>query len=423
MGCMAAVGALRAQAPLLDARPVRHLRVQPPAGTAWHLQRSLDGGQSWQWASGPHFSDGSPLLLTESAGPPTDFRMVPANLADHPFPASPAGWTALLVRDGGVSEVVFMSASRGFFRLDAGHARPFTCTWRRSGPDRAEAILTYSDGSHVLLRLALTNGSLGHWGMEGLASPAAAATVREPVESGTLQFVEGRLRRLGRNPEIAADLHGLQFLFDEGGARTLVRFTDSQHAEIAPPDGPVRAVTYNYERETLAKGRVSFQPGGTELILEMNGPGTGIFQEVLPEQPPAGAPPFFPPRQGSFTTPVQRETPRDGACPPPSLSGLAFIVHGSSPCTLTFNADGTGTASKEINGSVEVTAFTWAYSRTGGAGASVALTFPGVSRDLIDDYQFDFSSNCSGRFRRDSYASGSATGAVSGTFTPAPTGG
>ena len=55
--------------------------------------------------------------------------------------------------------------------------------------------------------------------------------------------------------------------------------------------------------------------------------------------------------------------------------------------------------------------------------ASVALTFPGVSRDLIDDYQFDFADDCAGKFRRDSYASGGSAGVTAGTFTAGPGGG
>jgi hypothetical protein len=48
----------------------------------------------------------------------------------------------------------------------------------------------------------------------------------------------------------------------------------------------------------------------------------------------------------------------------------------------------------------------------------VSITFPGAGSDLIEDYQLDFSDDCTGAFRRDSYANGNTAGTTGGTFGP-----
>jgi hypothetical protein len=351
------------------------------------------------------------------------FRAVsvdPAAVGDAPVGG--AGLTALLVRSGGNhSEVVFMSATDGFYRLDEQHARTFGYRWVKTGPQGAEVVLSWSDGTHSLLRMELETKTSGRWGMEPLADPAGAAAVGETGDGGLLQLVTGRIRRNGL-AELPADLSGREMLLDEGGMVTSVRFADGHRARLRSPGAAEREVEVVYERENAARGSLRFEPLGWQILLEMNGAGGGTFQEQAVPAPQGQAPPFVP-RRGVFTTPVERPEVPNGDCPPESLGGRSYIVHGSTVCTLTFKADGTGTAAKEVNGSLEVTAFTYAYARTGAASASLALTFPGVSRDLIDDYQFDYSDDCAGKFRRDSYASGGSAGVTAGTFTAGPGGG
>lgn len=403
----------------------RRLRIPAAPGTAWQLERSVSGGTPWERVGEPRFGVAGEVVIDDFglAVAGQRFRAVsvdPAVVGDAPVGG--AGLTALLVRSGGNhSEVVFMSATDGFYRLDEQHARTFGYRWVKTGPQGAEVVLSWSDGTHSLLRMELETKTSGRWGMEPLADPAGAAAVGETGDGGLLQLVTGRIRRNGL-AELPADLSGREMLLDEGGMVTSVRFADGHRARLRSPGAAEREVEVVYERENAARGSLRFEPLGWQILLEMNGVGGGTFQEQAVPAPQGQAPPFVP-RRGVFTTPVERPAVPNGDCPPESLGGRSYIVHGSTVCTLTFKADGTGTAAKEVNGSLEVTAFTYAYARTGAASASLALTFPGVSRDLIDDYQFDYSDDCAGKFRRDSYASGGSAGVTAGTFTAGPGGG
>ena len=412
-------GVVLGQGPLLDFREKRRVGFVAPEGSAWQLEQAKDGVRGWERAGGVVYGRGKTVVV-EDVGGGAGYRLVPVDPAEGNALVKPGGWTALLVRGGGVaSEMVFMTDGEGFYRMDAGHARGFTCEWVKTGRDVAEAVLTWTDGTRALLRVEMASRQVGRWWMEAMGDPDAIGAVGEMVDGGLLQMVEGRVVR-GAVLAMPESTEGREFLFDEGGAVTALRFSDALHAEVTLPSGKGAAQGFMYERESGSRARLHSDADGVEMLLELLAPGVGVFEEVVPAQPVGGMPPMAVPRRGVFTTPVERTAVRDGDCPPPSLGDLGLVVHGSSPCTLRFNADGTGTATKEVNGSVEVTAFTWAYARTGGTGASVALTFPGVSRDLIDDYQLDFTSDCGGRFRRDSYASGSSAGVMSGTFTPAP---
>jgi hypothetical protein len=419
---LAAVG--KAQVAPVRMELGRLLRFPAAEGTAWQIERSVEGGD-WKPMGPPRFGRHGEVVADdfEEARAGQKFRAVsvdPAGVGDAPVTG--AGWTALLARSGAApSEVVFMSATAGFYRLDAQHARTFDYRWVKTGPQAAEAILSWSDGTHALLRMELLTKTSGRWGMEALADPAGAAAVLETSDGGLLQLVPGRVRQ-AVPAELPADLAGREVLLEEGGIVTSVRVGDGHRARLRLPGAAEREVDVAYERENVSRGTLRFEPMGWQILLEMNGAGMGTFLEQTPAVPQGQAPPFVP-RRGVFTTPVERPPLPAGDCPPESLGGRSYVVHGSTVCTLTFKADGTGTAAKEVNGSLEVTAFTYAYARTGATSASVALTFPGVSRDLIDDYQFDFSNDCAGKFRRDSYASGGSAGVTAGTFTAGPVGG
>ena len=424
-GVLLMAGVVEAQLGPVRMEPGRRLRIPAAPGTAWQLERSVSGGGPWEPVGEPRFGVAGEVVIDDFGLEPGGqrFRAVsvdPAAVGDAPVRG--AGLTALLVRSGGShSEVVFMSATDGFYRLDEQHARTFAYRWLKTGPQAAEVILSWSDGTHSLLRMELQTKTSGRWGMEPLADPAGAAAVGETGDGGLLQLVTGRIRR-NVAAELPADLSGREMLLDEGGMVTSVHFGDGHRARLRSPGAAEREVEVVYERENAARGSLRFEPVGWQILLEMNAAGVGSFQEQTVAAPQGQAPPFVP-RRGVFTTPVERPPVPGGDCPPESLGGRSYVVHGSTVCTLTFKADGTGTAAKEVNGSLEVTAFTYAYARTGATSASVALTFPGVSRDLIDDYQFDYAGDCAGKFRRDSYASGGSAGVTAGTFTAGPSGG
>jgi hypothetical protein len=191
-----------------------------------------------------------------------------------------------------------------------------------------------------------------------------------------------------------------------------VRFTGPTEISVTSPGGATATGTYAYDpasgKEALLHlNAVNFP--SLELDLELTAPGMGKFNTGDDNGPP---------RTGTFTLPDEQELPANPDCPPLSIAGQSYVINDSSPCTLTFNADGSGTQTKEVNGALQATPFRFSYSRTGRNKASVAITFSGVGSDLIDDYQLDFDNDCAGEFQRDSYADGDSAGNESGTFGP-----
>jgi hypothetical protein len=191
--------------------------------------------------------------------------------------------------------------------------------------------------------------------------------------------------------------------------------------ELTAPDGTRLTGTYSYDPVSTVRGSLSLNfADGPSLDLDMSltAGGTGKFKEIPATQgDPGGG--GSAPRNGTFTLPEEQAPPPNPDCPPPGLSGRSFFVNDdSSPCTLTFNSDGTGVQEREVNGSIEKTYFNYSYSRTGNKSASVSVTFPGAGSDLVEDYDMDFEDDCTGKFHRDSYADGDRAGSSAGTFGP-----
>ena len=414
-GLASLAGAQNLPAP--DIAPARHIQFTPQQGTAWYVDGSADG-QAWHEVAGPFFATGAVVDQLVPAGADTQFQLRyvdPATVGHAPVTVD--GHSVRMERAGGLVEVVFMNAVRGFIRIEGGHMRSFTYVWLKKSPDEGEAVLSGLDGTFTLLRLKFSDGQLGRWGMEDIPSPADAAKIAVTLDAGAFTFREGRFRRGLKRSVLPATLTGSGMALNEGGLITHLHFATGSSVNLTTPNGNQAGGTYAYDPENTTRGRLDLQiangaPLG--LGLDLTAPGVGRFEEILPPGAPAEASPRF----GTFTLPEQQEPSDSGDCPPDDLAGLSFTINDSSPCTLTFHGDGTGVQTKEVEGALEVTHFTYSYSQTGGNSASVAVTFSGAGGDLVDDYQMDFNSDCSGRFDRDSSANGSFTGSESGSFAP-----
>jgi hypothetical protein len=172
-------GVVMGQGPLLDFREKRQVRFVAPEGSAWHLERAKNGVGGWERAGGVVYGRGKPVVVEDAVGG-AGYRLVPVDPAEGNALVKPGGWTAVLVRAGGVvSEMVFMTDREGFYRMDAGHARGFTCEWVKTGRDVAEAVLTWTDGTRAMLRVEMTSRQVGRWWMETMGDPDAVGSVGE----------------------------------------------------------------------------------------------------------------------------------------------------------------------------------------------------------------------------------------------------
>lgn len=411
--------------PALEIREAQHFHFLPEPGTAWYLDGSEDG-LSWKAAAGPFFANGEPIdhvQRTDRAVKEYRLRPVDPATVGH-APVTVAGFSCVMENAGQPLEVVFMNEVRGFIRIDDKHARSFTYTWLKKSADEGEAILSGADGTFTLLRLQFKDGQLGRWGMEDIPSPQAAPLVVDTLDAGAFTFLKGRMRRDLKYAALPLDIAGGRLLLNEAGKLTHLEFSNAGAVEILTASGERVRGSYTYDPHDATRAGLRVElpnapPFG--LSLDLTAPGMGRFEEVLP--PGAGARANQPPRSGTFTLPDDQPEPANPDCPPTDITGLSLVINDSSPCTLVFNGDGMGVQIKEVNGAVEITPFQYSYSRTGGNGASVAITFPGAAGDLIDDYVLDFKDDCTGSFQRNSFHDGTSSGSGEGTFGPgAPAG-
>ena len=403
--------------PAPDIAPARHVRFTPQPGTAWYLDGSADG-QAWHEVAGPFFATGAAVDHLQPAGAETLFRLRyvdPATIGHAPVTVE--GHSVVMEQSGERIEVIFMNAARGFIRIEGGNMRSFTYDWLKKAPDEGEAILRGLDGTFTLLRLKFSDGKLGRWGMEDIPSPQDAVKIKETLDGGAFTYREGRFRRGLKHAALPGTLAGTSMAFNEGGQLTHLHFTSETTVVLTAANGSIVQGTYAYDPENATSGELNLHLTGgpsLDLSLDLTAPGVGRFEEIFSPDVPGGVIP----RSGTFTLPEEQNPPVNPDCPPDGLAGLTFVINDSSPCTLTFNGDGTGVQTKEVEGAMEITPFTYDYSRTGGNSASVAITFPGAGGDLIDDYQMEFDDDCTGSFQRDSSANGAATMSETGTFGP-----
>ncbi len=391
----------------------------PQPGTAWNLEGS-ETGESWSVMGGPFFATGSVVEHSTPRGRFTRFRLAyvdPASVGKAPVTLDHT--SVMMEKAGAPVEVVFMSATTGFIRMDATHARSFTYTWRKTSPDAGEAILSGLDGTFTLVRLKFIDGRLGSWGMEDIATPESASLIHQPVDGGAFSFIQGRFGAGLAKGELPLDFAGSSLVLNEGGSLSHVEFTGEETLKLTTAKGKVLNGTYTYDPASATRGTLFLSVADAlplPLDLTLTAPGTGKFKEIVAPPQQGGVAAI--PRNGTLSLPERQFPPDNPDCPPDNLGGRIYVINDSSPCTLTFNGDGTGMQMREVNGTLQKIYFTYSYNRTGRSSASVTVTFPGAGSDLIDDYQMDFSGDCSGAFRRDSYANGNSAGSTDGTFGP-----
>ncbi len=415
-GGMASLAAAQ-NLPAPEIAPARHFRFTPEPGTAWYLDGSTDG-QAWHEVAGPFFATGAAVDHLLPAGADTQFKLRfvnPAAIGHAPVVVD--GHSVRMERSGEPVEVVFMNAVRGFIRIEGGHMRSFTYSWLKKSPNEGEAVLSGLDGTFTLLRLKFSDGQLGRWGMEDIASLQDAARIKETLDAGAFTFREGRFSRGTKHASLPKTLAGSGMALNEGGLISHLHFATESAVTLTAPDGNTAGGTYAYDPESATHGELDLDLTDGQSLglgLDLTAPGVGRYKEIIIPGAPSGGIP----RNGTFTRPEEQEPGPNDDCPPDDLAGLSFIINDSSPCTLSFNGDGRGMQTKEVDGALEVTHFTYSYSQTGGTSGSVAITFPGAGGDLVDDYQLEFRNDCSGNFDRDSSSNGASTGSESGTFGP-----
>lgn len=397
--------------------PAKHLQFTPQPGTAWYLDGSADG-QAWTQQAGPFFATGATVDHFQPAGPANQFRLRyvdPATVGNAP--AAVAGTSVVMEKAGEPVEVVFMNEVRGILRLDENHARSFTYTWTKTGANEGEAILKGFDGKLTLLRLKFSDRELGRWGLEDIPNTAAAARITQTLDSGAFSFRAGRFRRGQSKATLPGGLTGRSMILNEGGRLTHLKFDTGSTATVTTAKGQVLESTYAYDPQNNSLGTLHLRllnmaPLG--LRLELNSPGTGTFSDLsqVAGQTPA--------RNGTFTLPDEQTPPTNPDCPPDSIAGLSYflLIAETSPCSLTFRADGTGYVSKEVEGSLQVTPFSYSYHLTGGRSAKVSLIFHSDTQDIVDDYDMTWKDDCTGEFDRSSFVNGNSTGKLEGSFSP-----
>lgn len=413
MACAPVVSAQNLPAP--DIAPAHHIEFTPQPGTAWYLDGSADG-LTWEQQAGPFFANGQAARHFQPAGAVRQFRLRyvdPATIGHAPVMLE--GKSLIMEKEGRPIEIVFMNAVRGMLRLDDLHARTFTYTWIKTSPDGGEAILSGTDGTTALLRLSFSDAALGRWGMEDIPNRAAAARIAVPLDSGAFSFREGRFRRGQESAALPLDLDGRSLVLNEAGRLSHLTFTSPSTVTLRPPSGGTLDAACTWDPRQAQQGRLTLEfPGALPIALDLDlqSPGAGVFTDAPLA---AGASPG---RAGSFTLPDEQEPPPNPNCPPPGIAGMSFLINDSAPCTLSFQADGTGMVRKEINGATQFIPFLYSYSCTGGRSAKCTLTFPGGAGDAIDEFDMNWEDDCTGSFKRQSFANGAAAGTGTGTFGP-----
>lgn len=424
--CLAGAARLWAQAPAdLDIRPRMAYEFQTTAGQAYLIEGSANG-QTWTPVADPIFGDGQMerAVLPAAAGQSySQFRVRPVSAASF-LPATTAlgGKTISLNDHGQAKQLIFFPSiqgvTRGFLKTDANRARSFVWTVQQVSARRVTVSLQFFDGSTSRVDLQFSNGVLGSYEMRD----RSAAGQVQGTEAGAFSVHNGRIRDNPGQAVLPAVLIGQSLGFEEGGELTRMDFTTNNSVTVTGPDGSVDVQSYTYEviSPGVADLRVDrpAQPQVPPMLfqLALNSQATGNFNRFPISLPGGDIVPGVLPQPGVFNVPTGPVVSNSVTGPPKSLDGKTIQMGGDDPVTLTFNSDGTGTATREDNGSVEVTPFTYDYSPTDDDEASLALTFPGAQNDRVEDYDLDFSGNSSGSYQSNTYQGGELANSSSGNF-------
>lgn len=405
--------------PELSIGPALEYRFETRPGAVYELQCSRDG-ETWEKVAGPFFGHGEPVegFLRGEAAARRLFRyrvqeLDPASIG--PAPEKLRKQTLVFNDEGEPRQFVFFDAERGMLKTDAFHARSFTAEQRRVAPDRLEVNLTYHDGSRARLELRFLDGRLGtaRWRQTGVSGEPEFSDV------GPFSLHPGRLPETSGAVSLPEDLTGKSLLFASGSQSTRLEFTSPREVTVYQAGADPVVLPYVYELESFKSGMLQLErPDGAlvEYALDLKGPASGSF--LKSENPAGGEGPAPAPlsSDGNFNLSTEPEQPVNPNCPPPDLAGHSFYLAGSDPVTLMFNADGSGNALRRANGSVEVTPFTYSYTRSGRTSASLTLTFPGAVNDLIEDYTLNFNEDCGGSYERSEFEGGQFTNRNGGLF-------
>lgn len=390
-------------------------------GAVYTVEGSADG-KTWTPLAGPIFGDGS--LARSLVGPagtaPPLLRARAVDAAAY-GPSTPqlGGKTLVLNDQGRARQLIFFPSiqgvRRGVLKTDAAHARSFLWQARRTSGNKAVAELRYFDGTTSEVDLSFSNEQLGSYQMRDLDQ----AGVPQGTEGGGFSLHAGRIRDAPSDAVLPATLAGQSLLLEEGGLVTRFDFAADGSVGLFRPDGSTELRRFQFNRTAPGQAELRVEAlGGLGAIyqLQLSTQATGKYERMPLPLSGGGFPSGFLPRPGTFNVPTLPVVANSTTGPPRSLGGKVLQLNGEDPVTLTFHSDGTGTATREEEGSVEVTPFSYNYAPTDEDEASLALTYPGAQTDHVEDYNLDFSDPSSGTYRTSKYNGGELARSSSGSF-------
>jgi len=399
------------------------MEFQTTDGAAYMVEGS-NNGQTWTQIAGPLFGNGGLARALLPQRPSYTQRRVRVLNEASLLPGT-SQWEgkSILLNDGGrPRQIIFFPTAqgvrRGMLKTDATHARSFT--WKSSRQTAAEStvVLEYLDGTKSTLSLKFSTVQLGGYELHD-QDPAGNFQVSE---AGSFSLHEGQIQDMLSRVVLPTNIGGQQWMIEEGGALTRFDFGNDGTVTVNYPGGSTEKRNYQFARGTNpANGALKITSSnqtspGLQYQVQMTTQGTGNTSRMplpIPGQP---LPPGTLPLPGNVNIPTARVITQSTTGPPSSLNGKTLQLNGNEPVTLTFHSDGTGTATREENGSVEVTPFIYNYSPTDDDEASLALIYPGAQTDRVEDYDLDFSANGSGSFRSSSFEGGELAQNSTGSF-------
>ncbi len=412
-----AVGAQGLPAPAIQARTA--YTFDTVEGAAYLIEGTVNG-EDWVTVAGPIFGDGTKAqaMLPAEAAEYGQLRVRPVSAASYePATTALGGKTIALNDNGKVRQLVLFASSqgvtRGMLKTDAQHARSVVWKARRISASQVSVALQFFDGTTSTVDLKFSNGQLGTYQMRDLSGSGQL----QVMEAGSFSTHVGRMRDNPSQAALPSALVGQTIGFEEAGDLTRMFFASGTNVVVTKPDGTTEVGKYTYDITSPVIASLNIEtPGqaGQNYQLEPEIPGAGGFNRTPMI---GGAPaPNTPPQPGNFNIPSGPVVPNSATGPPRSLEGRVLEMGGSNPVTLTFNEDGTGTATREDGGSVEVTPFTYDYAPTGEDEASLAITYPGADTDRVEDYDLDFNGANGGSFEGSIYEGGELSQSSSGNF-------
>ena len=385
-----------------------------------YLVEGTVSGLTWVTVAGPVFGDGqaAKAMLPLSSAAYRQFRVRPVPAADYgPATTALGGKTVSLNDNGRARQLIFFpviqGVKRGILKTDGMHARSFVWEIRRGSAAGVSIQLQFFDGTSSTVDLTFSNGQLGSYQMRDRNAAGAV----QVMEAGLFSTHHGRIRDNANQAVLPVSLVGQSIGFEEGGELTRMDFTTRGNVLVTGPDGTTRLEPYQYD--VSGPGAADLRVGVPGVMADLfrmllSSQATGTFNRV-PQILPNGGP-AAPAQPGTFNLPTGPVVTNSATGPPASLGGKVLQLGGNDPATLSFNSDGTGTETREDNGSVEVTPFTYDYSPTDDNEASLALTFPGADNDRVEDYDLDFSGSNSGSYQSSVYEGGELAQSNSGNF-------